>query len=48
MENGWSKKAWESADEEYVTMQLVVPKVYVPRVLEVVHGGASRMEHKQE
>lgn len=41
VENGLLKRAWESADGRNVTMQLVVPKEYVPKVLEEVHGGSS-------
>lgn len=41
VENGLLKRAWESADGRHVTMQLVLPRAYVQRVLEEVHGGAS-------
>lgn len=39
--NGRLKKAWKSTDARQVTMQLVVPKEYVPRVWEDVYGGVS-------
>lgn len=31
--------AWESVYERHITIELVVPKEYLPHVLEEVHGG---------